>query len=77
MSAVTRSPLSSSSPDSESIMQLEAATELERNPSVSYIIYSWPLFVDGRQIRDSVSGLIANAQNRLISGGTFVPYYCH
>ena len=68
MSAVSRSQLSPSSPDS--IMQ--AVTELEQNPSVS-CLNSLPLaFTDNHHIQDSGLGLFAYAQNTLITGGTFV-----
>ena len=42
MSAVSRSLLPPSSPDST----MQAAAELERNPSVSYLHYLFSAFVD-------------------------------
>ena len=72
MSAVSRSPLSPSSPGSI----VQAATELERNPSVSCLhhLFSLAAFVDDLQSQDSGLGLFANAQNILITGGTFVSH---
>ena len=69
MSAV-RSVLSPSSPDS--IMQ--AASESERNPSVSCLYHLVLAFVYDLQTRDSGFGLFANARNILINGGTFVSH---
>ena len=70
MSAVNRSPLSSSPPDS--IMQ--AATELEQNSSVSLLHHFFSAFVDDLQTQVSGPGFFANAQNVVINGGTFVSY---
>ena len=69
MPAVSRSPFSPSLPDS--VLQ---ATELERNPSVSCLRRLFSDFVDDllQTSQDSGSGLFANAQNILITGGTFV-----
>ena len=69
--SASRSPLSPSSPDS--IMQ--AATELERNPYVSCLHLLFLAFVDDLQTQDSGLGLFANAQNVLITGGTFVSHF--
>jgi hypothetical protein len=72
MAAVSRSPLSPSSPDS--IMQ--AATELEEDPSVSCLHHLFSAFVDDDlQIQASGSGMFANAQNIVITSGTFVSRY--
>jgi hypothetical protein len=70
MSAVSRSPLSPSSPDS--VMQ--AATELERNSSVSCLHHLFSAFVDDLQTQDSGSGLFANAQNILITDSTIISH---
>ena len=72
MSAVSHSPLSPSS--SDYIMQ--AATQLERNPSVSCLHHLSSAFVDNLQTQHSGLGFFANAQNILITGGTFVSHSC-
>ena len=47
-------------------------TKLEPDPSVSYL-YKYVLAVtDDWQAPQSVSGIFANAQNILITGGTFI-----
>ena len=47
-------------------------TKLEQNPSVSYI-YKYVLAVtNDQQAQQSSSGILANAQNILITGGTFI-----
>ena len=61
MSAVRRRPLSPSSPDSI----IQAASELERNPSVSCLHYLFSALVDDLQTQDSGLGLFPNAQNIL------------
>ena len=50
--------------------------ELEQNLSVSCLNRLRLAFADNRQIRDSGSGLFANAQNVLITGGIFVSLSC-
>ena len=70
MSAVGRSPLSPSSPDS--IMQ--AAAELEQNPSMGCLHQLFLVFVYDLHTQDSGLGLFANAQNILINGSTFVSH---
>ena len=69
MPAVSRSPFSPSLPDS--IIQ---ATELERNPSVGCLHHLFLDFTDDllQTSQDYGSGLFANSQNILITGGTFV-----
>ena len=68
MSLATHSPLSSSSPDTI----MEVSRESEQIFSVSYLNCLPLAFADNHQIQDSSSGLFANAQNVLITGGTFV-----
>ena len=68
MSAVGPNPLSPSLPDS----LMQASTELERNPTVSCLQNSFLAFVDDLQTLVSGSGFFTNAQNILITGGTFV-----
>ena len=49
---------------------------LEQNSSVSYR-YKYVLAITvGQQAQQSMSGIFANAQNVLISGGTFVSLCC-
>ena len=76
MNAASRRPFSPSVPDS--IIQ---ATELERNPSVSCLHHLFsPNFSDFvvddllQTSQDSGPGLFTNAQNILITGGTFVSH---
>ena len=64
MSLATHSPL----PDA--IMQVFA--ESEQNVSVSCLNHLPLSFADNRQIQDTGMGLLANPQNMLITGGTFV-----
>ena len=64
MSLATHSPL----PDA--IMQVSA--ESEQNVSVSCLNHLPLSFADNRQIQDTGMGLLANPQNMLITGGTFV-----
>ena len=66
MSLATHSPLSPSLPNA--IMQV--STESEQTFSVSYLNYLPLVFTD--RFQDSGSGLFANAQNILITGGTFI-----
>ena len=70
MSAVSHSPSLPSSPDSIK----QAATELGRNPSVSCLNHFFSTFVHDLQTQDPSLGLFVNAQNILISGGTFVSH---
>ena len=65
MSLATHSPLSPSLPD----VIMQAPWE---DLSVSCLNCLPLAFADNRQIRDSGSGFFANAQNVLITGGTFV-----
>ena len=64
----TGSPLSPSVPDAIT----QVSTESEQNISVSCLIHMLLAFADDCQIQDSGSGFFANAQNILITGGTFV-----
>ena len=74
MSAVSRTSVSSpSSPDP--INHWQAAAELEQNPSVGCLCHLFSAFVYDLQTRDSGLGLIADAQNILINGGTFVSHF--
>ena len=69
MSAVSRSPLLPSSTDPI----VQGATELEQNPSVSFLHNLFSAFVDDDlQTQASGSGMFANAQYMIINGGTFV-----
>ena len=70
MSAVSRSSLSPSSPD----FIIQASMGLERNLSVSCLQHLFLAFVDDLQTQDSGLGLFPNAQNILITGGTFVSH---
>ena len=65
MSLATHTPLSPSLPNAIS-------QELEQYLSVSCLNHLPVAFVDNSQIQDSGSGLFANAQNVLITGGTFI-----
>ena len=67
MSLATDSPLS---PSSDAIMQV--STESEQTLSVSYLNRLPLAFADNCQIQDFGLGLLANPQNILIAGGTFV-----
>ena len=64
MSAVSHSPVAS-----DSIMQADT----EFGP-VSFLRHFSSAFVDDLQDQDSESGLFANAQNILITGGNFVSH---
>ena len=68
MSLATHSPLLPLLPDA--IMQVPR--ELEQDLSVSCLNCLPLAFADNCQIRDSDSGFFADAQNVLITGGTFV-----
>ena len=68
MSLATHSPLLPLLPDA--IMQVPR--ESEQDLSVSYLNCLPLAFADNFQIRDSGSGFFANAQNVLVTGGTFV-----
>ena len=68
MSLATHSPLSPSLPDA--IMQVPR--ESEQDLFVSCLNCLPLAFADNHQIRDSGLGFFANAQNVLITGGTFV-----
>ena len=58
-------------PSSNAVVQVDVRRS-EQNPSVGYG-YKYVLAVtDGRQAQQSMSGIFANAQNVLITGGTFV-----
>ena len=72
MSALSRSPLLPSSND----CVIQAATESGQNSSVSCLHHLFLAFVDDLQTQDSGSGLFANAQSILITGGTFVSHSC-
>ena len=67
MSLATYSSLSPSLPDA--IMQV---SESEQNLTVSCLNCLPLAFTDNHQIQDSGSALFANAQNILITGGTFI-----
>ena len=68
MPVVSGSPFSPSLPDSI----IQGAAELERNPSVSHLFSAFDVNVNDLQTQVSGSGFFANAQNTLITGGTFV-----
>ena len=68
MSLAAHGPLSPSSPDA--VMQVP--TESEQNLSVSCLSRLPLAFADNHQNQDSGSNLLANAQNVLITGGTFI-----
>jgi hypothetical protein len=67
MSSATHIPLSPSLTDA--IMQV---SESEQNLSVNYLNRLPSAFADNHLIQDSGSAIFANAQNVLITGGTFV-----
>ena len=67
MSLATDSPLA---PSSDAIVQV--STESEQTLSVSYLNRLPLAFADNFQIQDFGLGLLANPQNILIAGGTFV-----
>ena len=68
MYLATHSPLLPSVPDAIT----QASTESEENISVSCLNDILLAFTYDRQVQDSGSGFFANAQNILITGGTFV-----
>ena len=68
MYSATHSPLLPSVPDAIT----QVSTESEQNISVSYLNHMLLDFTNDRQIQDSGAGFFANAQNTLITGGTFV-----
>ena len=69
MSAATHSQLSPSLlPDAT----MQVTTELGQNLSVSCVRYLFSAFPDDCQTQGCGSGLFPNAQNMLITGGTFV-----
>ena len=51
---------------------MQAAMELERNPSVCCLHHFFAAFINNLQSQNSGLGHFANAQNILINGGTFV-----
>ena len=55
---------------------MQAATGLERNPSVSCLQRLFLAFVDDLQTRNSGSGLFPNAQNIYINDSTIVSHSC-
>ena len=68
MYSATHSPLLPSGPDAIT----QTSTESEQNFSVSCLNRMLLAFTDDCSIQDSGSGFFANAQNILITGGTFV-----
>ena len=68
MSSAIHTPLSPLLPDA--IMQV--SRESDQNIPVSCLNCLPLAFADNHQIQDSDSGLFANAQNVLITGGMFV-----
>ena len=72
-SVAHRQEISLSSPNT--VAQVEARRS-EQNSSVSYR-YKYVLAItDDQQVQQSMSGIFANAQNVLITGGTFVSLCC-
>ena len=69
MPLATHSPLSPLFPDT-------IFRESEQNLSVSSLNRLRLAFADNRQIQNSGLGVFANAQNVLITGGTFVSLSC-
>jgi hypothetical protein len=62
------SPLSS-----DTTMQANLrSTELEQNPSVNCLHIVFSAFADDQQAQQPVSSMFTNAQNTVITGGTFV-----
>jgi len=53
-------------------MQDLGSAESEQNPLVNCLHYLFSAFADDQQTQHSGLGFFANAQNLLITGGTFV-----
>ena len=53
---------------------LDAATELEKNPSVSCLHHFFSAFVDDMRTQDFSTGIFPNARHIVIMGGTFVSH---
>ena len=72
-SVAQREEISLTSPDTVAQVNIRRS---EQNSSVSYG-YKYVLAVtNDQQAQQSMSGVFANAQNVLITGGTFVSLYC-
>ena len=61
-----------SSPNAAIIAADLRYTNPEQNPSVSYDVNVFLPVTDNQQAQQSMSGFFANAQNTLVTGGSFV-----